>query len=202
MTWRVLVLVGASGTGKSTAAAAIGRQCGVSWLQVDDLRLALEFSQVTLPERTDAFYYFQKTPDVWRQTPAELRQAFIDVAEIMAPAVRTVIHSHVITETPMIIEGDGILPAMATDRVLRPLVADGTIRFCCVGVPEEGALLANLVARGRGIDPGDRDKHRRQAVANRAFGLWVERQAAELGIPIVPSEPLEDLPKRILVAVT
>ena len=200
--WSVLVIFGASGTGKSTAAAEIGRHCGLPWMQVDDLRLTLQYSRATLPERTEQLYYFQETPDVWRQTPAELRQAFVNVAEIMAPALRTVIHSHVVTDVPLVIEGDGILPALARDALLQPLVQDGTIRFCCIGTPSVNELLVNMVARGRGIHSSDQDKHRQQSAANRAFGIWLETEADRLGIPVVASQPFETLPGRILDAVS
>lgn len=54
----VLLIGGASGTGKSTVAHQLGLQPGIPWLQVDDLRLALERSRVTLPENTAALYFF------------------------------------------------------------------------------------------------------------------------------------------------
>ena len=199
--WSVLVLFGASGTGKSTAAAYIGQQCAVPWLQVDDLRLTLQFSRVTLPERTEQLYFFEKTTDVWDRTPAELRQAFINVAEIMAPAVRTVIHSHVVIGAPMVIEGDGILPQLVKDHHLQPLVDDGTIRFCCIGTPDEDDLLENLISRGRGVDRSAPELHRSQAAANRVFGTWLEEESLRLGVPVVPSRPFQTLPQRILEVV-
>ena len=55
--WKVLVLFGASGTGKSTSGGEIARSRGVAWMQVDDLRLALQSSRVTLPVGTDALYF-------------------------------------------------------------------------------------------------------------------------------------------------
>lgn len=196
--WSVLVLFGASGTGKSTAAAEIGRTCGVPWLQVDDLRLTLQYSSAILPERTEQLYFFQGDPDVWTRPTAELREAFINVAEIMAPAVRTVVHSHVLTSAPMVIEGDGVVPALAIDPVLAPLVANGAISFCCLGTPGEDELLVNMVSRGRGIDLSTPDIHRRQAAANKAFGTWLEAEATRLGIPIVAPRPFATLPERIL----
>jgi 2-phosphoglycerate kinase len=170
-------------------------------LQVDDLRLTLQYSRATLPERTEQLHYFEETPDVWRRTPAELRQAFIDVAGIMVPALRTVIHSHVVTRAPMVIEGDGVLPSLVDDPLLQPLVQDGTIRFCCIGTSPEEELLATLVRWGRGGDSSDRDKHRCQASANRAFGIWLESEAARLGVPVVAPQPFGTLPDRILDAV-
>lgn len=199
--WSVLVLFGASGTGKSTAAAEIGRRYGVPWIQVDDLRLTLQYSNVTLPECTDQLYFFEKTADVWSRSPAELRQAFIHVAELMVPAVRTVIHSHVVTGAPMVIEGDGVLPALVNDSLLQGLVQEGTIRFCCIGTPGEEELLENLIARGRGIDASIPEKHRRQAAANRQFGTWLEDESRRLDIPVVRSAPLATLHDRILEAI-
>lgn len=196
----VLVIFGASGTGKSTAAAEIGRRCGISWLQVDDLRLTLQYSNVTLPTGTDALYFFERMPDIWEHSVARLRQGFIDVAAVMAPAVRTVIHNHVITGAPMVLEGDGVLPSLVLDPLLRPLVDDGTIRFCGIRTPPVSELFNNLVARGRGIDVSVPDKHQQQAEANFSFGTWLETEAEHLGIPLVDSRPFVSLPERILTA--
>ncbi|HEV2072452.1 MAG TPA: hypothetical protein VGR29_02310 [Thermomicrobiales bacterium] len=153
--WMVLVLFGASGTGKSAAAAEIGCRYGVSWVQVDDLRLTLQYSRVTLPERTDELYFLEGSSGVWTRTPAELRQAFINVAELMAPALRTVIHSHVVTGAPMVIGGDGVSPALAVDPLLKPLVDTGVIRFCCTATPDVEEVVARAVFR-RNTRRGDR----------------------------------------------
>jgi 2-phosphoglycerate kinase len=198
--WSVLVLFGASGTGKSTAAAEIARRCGMTWMQVDDLRLAFQYSRVALPERTDQLYAFMDDPDIWRRPIAVTRQAFINVAELMVPAVRVVIDSHVVTEVPMVLEGDGILPALAEDPVIRPHVASGAVRFCCVRASGEHELLENMVARGRGMDVDDRAQHRAQAAANEAFGAWLAEESARLGIPVVASQPFGTLVERVLDA--
>ena len=171
--WEVLVLFGASGTGKSVAAAEIGRRYGISWVQVDDLRLALQYSQASLPERTDELYFLERTSGVWTRTPAELRQAFINVADLMAPALGIVIHSHVVTSAPMVIEGDGVLPGLTENSLLKPLVDTGVIRFCCVATPSIDDLLENMLARGRGVDVAEPDRPRAQAAANEAFGRWL-----------------------------
>lgn len=196
------MVFGASGIGKSTTVAEIGRRYGISWLQVDDLRLALQYSRVTLPERTEALYYFDETPDVWTRTPAELRQAFIDVAEVLVPALRAVIHSHVVTDVPMVIEGDGVLPSLAKDPLLELLVESGVIRFCCIATPGVDELVQNMLARGRGVDPVVTDRPRAQATANEVFGTWLESEASRLGIPVVPSRPFDTLADRIIEAIS
>ncbi len=40
--WTVLLIGGPSGVGKSRVAQQIGLRFGVSWLEVDDLRLAFQ----------------------------------------------------------------------------------------------------------------------------------------------------------------
>ncbi len=199
--WMVLVLFGASGTGNSMAAAEIGRRYGISWAQVDDLRLTLQYSRVTLPERTDELYFLEGTSGVWTRTPAELRQAFINVAELMAPALRTVVHSHVVTGAPMVVEGDGVLPVLVGDPLLKPLVDTGVIRFCCTATPDVDELVANMLARCRGVDAAEPGRPRAQAAANGAFGRWLEEEATRLDIPIVTSRPFDTFANRILQAI-
>lgn len=195
--WEVLVILGASGVGKSTVAAEIARRRGVAWLQVDDLRLTLQFSSATLPERTDDLYFFERTPDIWQRPVAELLRGFIRVAEVMAPAVRTVVHSHVLTNSPMVIEGDGILPALAEEPLLRPLVQAGVIRFVGITTPDAEDIYHNLLARGRGIAAQRSTSGQRQAEANAAYGAWLESECRALNIPLVAPHPFQTLAERI-----
>lgn len=196
--WTVLVILGASGTGKSTAARALAVRQDASWLQVDDLRLALQYSRVSLPERTEPFYFFERTEDVWSLPVDELVQGFIDVAELMVPAVRVVIDSHVMTNVPLVLEGDGILPALLVDPVIWPHAEAGRVRFCTVTASGAGELLESMIQRGRGMDGGEAAHHHRHAEANAAFGEWLAQESRRYDIPLVPSRPYASLPDRIL----
>lgn len=198
--WTVLVILGASGTGKSTAARNIARRHGVPWMQVDDLRLALQYSQVTLPERSDRFYFFERTGDVWTLPIADLVRGFVDVAELMAPAVRVVIDSHVVTNVPLVLEGDGVLPALVDDPVITPHVQAGRVRFCTVTAGNSDELYENMIDRDRGMGGDDVERHRRHADANAAFGSWLTDRSRERRIPVVASRPFTSLPDRILAA--
>lgn len=198
--WTLLVILGASGTGKSTAARNIARRHGVPWMQVDDLRLALQYSRVTLPERTDRFYFFERTEDVWTLPISDLVRGFIDVAELMVPAVRVVIDSHVVTNVPLVLEGDGVQPALVEDPVIRPHVQGGRVRFCTVMAQNSDELFKNMIDRGRGMDVKDVERHQRHAGANAAFGSWLTDRSRENRIPVVASRPFRTLPNRILAA--
>jgi 2-phosphoglycerate kinase len=197
----VLVLFGASGTGKSTMARQIAADQGITWMQVDDLRLALQYSRATLPELTDELYFFETTPRFWTCSPATLRDAFVGVAEAMAPAVRVVIDSHVVTGVPMVIEGDGIHPDLLEDPAIAPHIESGAVRFCCVASQTHRELIENMVDRGRGDHLTDRIRVSQHAAANYAFNEWLVRKSIELGIPVVRSRPFDSLEDRILAAI-
>jgi 2-phosphoglycerate kinase len=200
--WQVLVVFGASGSGKSTAAREIALEQGVTWLQVDDLRLALQYSQATLPNLTDELYFFESTPDLWSLPTERLCRAFVQTAMAMLPAVRVVIDSHVVTRVPIVIEGDGIFPALVEDPVIAPLVATGVVRFCCVAASGVEELLDNMINRGRGEHVGDREDARPHALANDAYNTWLVAESERLGIPVVSSRPYSSLAKRIVEAVS
>src|SRR5205085_5551705 len=124
--WTVLLIGGPAGTGKSTAALTIGQRLGLSWLQVDDFRLALQRSQVTLPWGTEALYFFVRPArDVWTQAPERLCDGLIGVGEVLSPALEVVIENHIDQVAPAVIEGDGILPSLLARPSVRARATDG-----------------------------------------------------------------------------
>lgn len=199
--WAVLAILGPSGVGKSLAAQSIALGRGHTWMQVDDLRLAIQAIRAMSTTHSDQLSFFERTSGVWSQPVETLREAITDVARLMVPAVRIVIDSHVATDVPMVIEGDGILPDLAIDPVLRNHVHDGRVRFCCV-VPESAdELLENMLVRGRGIDQCTSDDKIRRAEMNLAYGQWLMTECDHCEIPVVTSRPFATLAHRIVSAV-
>ena len=175
--WRVLLIGGPSGAGKSIVAERLGRRFGVSWLQVDDLRLALQWSRATLPEGTAALYFFDETPDVWRLPPERLHDGLTATGEVLAPAVEKVVDNHVHTAAPVVIEGDGILPSLLARPVVREHAIEGWVRAVFLVEPDEAALLANIMGRGRGTDGRPEAELRAQAREYWMYGQWLVAEA-------------------------
>ena len=198
--WFVLLIGGPSGVGKSTAAERLGRRLGAPWLQVDDFRLALQRSRATLPEDTPALYFFEETPDLWRLPPACLRDALIAVGKVMSPAIEVVIENHVDQRNPAILEGDGILPSLFARPSVRRRTAAGHVRAVFVIEPEEGAMLDNMRARGRGLVGRSGAELRAEARAKWLHGRWLAAEAPRHGLPVVESRPWATLAERILAA--
>lgn len=195
--WNVLLIGGPSGTGKTIIARQLGLRFGISWLQVDDLRLALLRSQVTLPERTAALYLFQDHR-TWQLSPEQFCQGLIAIGEVMSPAIEVVVENHVDTAAPAIIEGDAILPSLVTRPSIQQRMQNGQVRAVFLIEPDEHILLANILVRERGIEQFSEAEARMEARAKWLYGQWLSQEAHRYSLPVLEPRPWETLIERII----
>ncbi len=198
--WAVLLIGGPSGVGKSVAARDIALHFGISWLGVDDLRLAFERSHVTLPHGTEALYFFLETLNVGRLPPERLRDGLIGVGEVMAPAVEVIVESHVDQAAPIVIEGDGILPSLLARPPVRDRASGGRVRAVFVVEPDESVILDTIIARGRGMAEWSEEEARTRTRAYWLYGQWLAKESRRYGLPVVEPRPWNTLAERIVSA--
>ena len=160
----------------------------------------MQFSNAELPHHNDSLYWFLHNPDRSSMPIETVVDAFIGTAMALAPAVRTVIESHVVTDEPVIVEGDGILPALCRDPNLLPLGESGLIRWCCIKPGSPDQLLGNMMRRGRGVDDSGSVELRSHVEAVSAYGHWLAEQSDALDIPTVPANPEGSAVERVLMA--
>lgn len=199
-TAEVLLLGGASGTGKTSVAKQLGLHLGRSWLHVDDVRLAFQRSHVTLPAQTRALYFFEQTPALWTLPPQRLRQGFIEVGQVLSPALEVIIENHVDTVAAVVIEGDAILPSLWSRPSVRDRVSEGHVQAVFLVETEEQGVLTNILARGRGLGGRPERELRTEARAKWLYGQWLAQEAQRLGLPVVTPRPWSTLLERILTA--
>lgn len=179
--WRILLLGGASGIGKSTVAMRLGQRLGIPWLQVDDFRLAFERSGVTIPDSA-------LTPTFGG--PGGL----VEVGNLLAPAIEAVCENHIAQNNPAILEGDAILPTIFDRPMMRGLAAGGWLRTIFLDEPEEQAIQTNMQTRNRGhADPAHAHK-------NWQYSEWLRQEAEQRGLPALPARPWHTLADRILAS--
>jgi 2-phosphoglycerate kinase len=199
--WRVLLVGGASGVGKTVLAQALSRHYDVSLLLVDDMRLALQ--QVTTPEQQPALHYFLTTPDVWRQPEDNLLAGFVGVAETLAPALGKIMSHHLTDGGPLIIEGDCIAPTIVGEQSpVLPHIPDAGlmrgVRALFVDEPDEETIFANMRARGRGFERMPPEEQRANAHGVWRYGGWLREEAEKYHAPVIPARPWETFFERAL----
>lgn len=177
--WQVLLLGGASGSGKSTIAMRLGQHLGIPWLQVDDFRLALVRSGLPFPD-ADMVPTFDG--------PGGL----VTHGELLAPAIEVVIENHIAQGNPAILEGDAILPAFFERLSIRRNADSGWLRAIMLYEPEERTLQRNMQARGRILS------NTAHAHKNWQYSEWLRQEAESRGVPSLPARPWDTLGDRIL----
>jgi len=193
--WRVLLLGGNSGTGKTTAARALGLRFGVSWAQADDFRLALQ--RLTTRASYPTLHVFE-AEHVWQLPAEQLCDRLITTAGVVSEALRVVIAHHVLTPHPLILEGDGLVPAMAQHHIQVDPETRGHVRAVFLHEKNETILLTGMRARGRGFQRYSASEQGNQVRAARLYGEWLRREAEQYGLPTLPARPYETLVERIL----
>lgn len=196
--WRVLLIGGPSGVGKTIVARQIGLRFSISWLQVDDLRLAFQRSHVTFPRENAALRFFEETPDVWRMPPEHLRDGLIALGQVLSPALEVVIENHVDTVAPVVIEGDGILPSLFARPPVQERAINGQVRAVFIVEPEEDVMLDNIRVRRRGIVERTKAELRTEARAKWLYGQWLATEAHRYGLPVLEVRPWSTLVERIV----
>jgi 2-phosphoglycerate kinase len=198
--WSVLLIGGPSGVGKTTVARQIGLRYGVPWLQVDDLRLALIRSGMTLPNGNAALTFFQDK-HAWQLSPEQFCDGLIALGNVLSPAIEVVIENHVDTHAPLVIEGDALLPALFARPSVQVRADNGSVQAIFLIEPEEDVILANIIARGRSANEYTEAELRTEAHAKWLYGQWLANEAHRYGLPVVEARPWSTLVERIMTMV-
>jgi 2-phosphoglycerate kinase len=204
--WRVLLIGGNSGAGKTVVGEALASRFDRSLLLVDDFRMVLQ--QMTTPAEQPGIHYFLAHPTIWQKPPEALCEGFVAVGNALTRPLSVVIAHHVFVESvgPIILEGDGILPALAAQRNFAnmhftPAAVTNEVRSVFLIESDEAAILRNMRQRGRGFETIALREQETLVRASWLYGQWLRRQADHYNLPIVESRPWETLLERVLAVV-
>jgi 2-phosphoglycerate kinase len=199
--WKVLLIGGASGTGKTAVAQRLARRFGVSVLLADDIRMALQ--RLTTAEQNPTLHVFAGQGEIWDHSADALRSGWIGVSQVVSKALEAVIAHHLAVESagPIIIEGDCVDPRLATLEQYAWYPGGEGVKSVVLYEPEDTVLLGNMRRRGRGFGEGSFQEQITYARGASWFGQWLKQEAEGCGIPVLTSRPWETLEERILEAV-
>ena len=202
--WRVLLIGGNSGAGKTYLAKALVREWGIPFLMVDDVRMALH-KATTADQQPDLHVFLQYQAEQWKN-PEGIVRDWLRVGQAMVKPLAAVIAHHILVESsgPIILEGDGILPALAEPGTLEELTGLKSVNFNrkvrTVFLVEEDIdeILKNMRSRKRGLVESNEETQISFAQASRQYGQWLIQEAQRLQIPVLPNRPKETIVKRLM----
>ena len=173
--WLVLLIGGASGTGKSSFAYELARFYGVNVLEVDDVGQALK--AMTTKETLSVLHYFS-TGVNWLDIGVDGNKNWlIDVSAEMIPGFKAIVDRHIEDNLPIIMEGDFIHPDLCAsfDRT--------HVKSLFVVESDRQQVLNNFLARENG------NLQNFRADISAAHGRWIAASCKKLGIPLIESRP-------------
>jgi 2-phosphoglycerate kinase len=187
----VLLIGGASGVGKTRLSYPLARRFGVPIVEVDDIVEALQ--AMTTPEQQPALHYWATHPEAAELPPEGILRLHLDVAEALAPALAAVVANHLETDTPVIVEGDYLVPGFAASDRFRESTADGRVASVFLHEPDTGQLVENFAGR----EP-DEGQQQGRASVSALYGECLAAEAARFGVPLVHARPWSTLEQRVL----
>src|SRR5262245_9056051 len=111
--WKVLLIGGSSGVGKTVVARELAKHLSQSLLLLDDIRLALQ--EATNNETNpDLHIFLNYQNEQWRNSELIFTD-WITVGKALTKPLSAIVNHHIIVPDvgAIIIEGDGILPMIS-----------------------------------------------------------------------------------------
>ena len=192
--WDVLLIGGASGTGKTSVSYQLARSFDVGITEIDDFQVILE--RMTTPEQQPVLHYWRTHPEAMQLPPESIVALTVSVAETMAPAIEAVIQNHLETKTPVVLEGDYLLPATAVRTNYGVVTNDGRVRALFLFEADEAQIAKNYSRR----EPAEGSAALRSRVSF-LYGNWLRTEAQRYGVPTVESRPWESLFDRVVASI-
>lgn len=193
--WTVLLIGGASGSGKTSVSYRVAQHFGVGITEVDDFQVILE--KMTTPEQQPILHYWQTHLQHQSVSAEQIFEHSLAVARVLHPALEAVTANHLEGNAPIVLEGDFILPALAVQPTYGEYPNNGRVRGVFIDEPDESQLLANYAQR----EP-DQGAQLMRARVSWLHNQWLRSEAARLGVPILPSRPWATLFHRLLESLT
>ncbi|MFN8531332.1 MAG: hypothetical protein U0670_22235 [Anaerolineae bacterium] len=191
--WDVLLIGGASGVGKTSISYRIARHFGVGITEVDDFQVLLEV--MTTPEQQPALHYWATHPEAIHAPPETIFERLMEICHVMTPALNAVIANHLESQTPVVLEGDFILPALAAQAMFRDQPNQGRVKAVFIEEADEAQIVRNYLSR----EPNAGEQSGRAHVSKR-YNDWLRGEATRLKLPVVAARPWGTLFERVLEA--
>jgi 2-phosphoglycerate kinase len=189
--WLVLLIGGASGSGKTSISYRLAHHLGIGITEADDIYEAI--MHMTTPEQQPILHYWDTHPEAHQLPAEEILKLHLATCRQMVPAFEAVIANHLETEIPLVLEGDYLLPALAAQREFDGFPNEGRVRGLFVHEEDEEQFVQNYWQR----EPASGRQEKRARVSW-LYSQWLQQQVNEVGGIIIPARPWETSFERVL----
>ncbi len=180
-TWQVLLIGGASGVGKTSISYRLAQHYRIGITEVDDFQVILE--RMTSPEQYPVLHFWRAHPEETRRMDEDQQlDVMLRYSTVVCDALELVVANHLQSATPLVLEGDFILPALAARPFYAGTAADGLVRALFVYEQDEAQISDNYGRREGRPQP-------RRARASWRHSEWLRQEADRLGVPTLPARP-------------
>jgi len=170
----VLIIGGASGTGKSELAYKIANKYGISVLEFDDIHNAVK--PFASPEEFPAIHDLDGHK--WMELGVERNVNWLkDVSREMFETLKRIVDRHIEDNVPVIIEGDFIHPEFVST------IVNSKVKALFVHESDIKQVIDNFLSREGGEPQGFR------ADISNKHGIWIADVCKEKGINLIESRP-------------
>jgi len=185
----IILISGASATGKTTIAHELGKHWGVNILSTDDIRIAMQ----KIHDADHPINFFLQDGVFENSSIGKFLLRHQEVSEIVCKGLRAVIEHHVTVGRSVIMEGDDILPEFAHDMEQR----FSEVSAVFLNQEDKETVRANVLDRGRFVDNIPEESLQNLIELICADNHRLINGARELGLKTVDSKPFETLGSRI-----
>lgn len=193
--WDVLLIGGASGTGKTSVSYSLARCFDVGITEVDDLYIVLEC--LTTPEQHPVLHYWRTHPEAAQLSAEQIVDLLIAIGRVLAPAIAAVIANHLETKTPIVLEGDFLLPELMARPEEAKWPTPDRVRGVFLYEPDERQLLQNFSMREPTVE-----EQAGRARVSWLYGQWLKEECQRFGLTALSARPWDTLLDRIRAAIT
>ncbi len=181
--------------GKTSVSYRLARHFGAGITEVDDFQALLE--RMTTREQQPAIHFWRTHPAPEQLSVAETVRHLLEQGEAMMPGLEGVIANHLETSTPLVLEGDFLLPRLAAQASFSGLASGGRVRGVVLHEPDEQQFVANYLSREPESGPQVRRAH-----VSWLHGLRLREEAEKHGLPVVLARPWDTVLERLIAAVS
>lgn len=177
--------------GKTSVSYRLARHFEVGITEIDDFQVLLE--RMTTPEQQPALHFWHTHPDPGALSADEIMVRGLEIGYAMAPGLEAVIANHLESQTPVVLEGDFIHPALAAQSYFGDMANAGQVRAVFLYEDDEAQIVANFLQREPESGP-----QKTRARVSWLYGRWLAQEAARVGVPMVVARPWDTVFERIL----